>query len=175
MSEKMIEVKYGGAPTGSYRIKVTSEQYGLLGNGKNKFDSVFEFTDFQPRTGSVYGGQLITITGKHFATNAFDTPVKVGYEYIDRAIQYCDFISSTDTEIKCRMRLDPSRQVGEYDLIVFSNEEAACTADECKLTFIGEADLPTVEKKELSWDSAAGVLILTVTGSGITDVDTSTV
>ena len=73
------------------------------------------------------------------------------------------------------MRLDPSRQVGEYDLLVFSNEEAACTADECKLTFIGEADLPTVEKKELSWDSAAGVLLLTVTGSGITDVDTSTV
>ena len=128
---RMIEVKYGGAHTGRYSFTISSSQQGDVSTAGKTFNSVFEFTDFQPTSGSKYGGQLVTITGSHFSTNAMENPVKIGYEYISGVIHYCDIIESLDTQIKCRMRLDPERKAGEQELIVFAStyEEAECKAD----------------------------------------------
>ena len=63
-----ITVKYGGAYSGEYKVSVTSKLYGSF-NSKLKFNAVFEFTDFEPKEGSKYGGQLVTITGGHFSSN----------------------------------------------------------------------------------------------------------
>ena len=119
----------------------------------------------------------MTITGSHFSTNPMDNPVKIGYEYQSGVIHYCDVRESSDTEIKCRMRLDPERKAGEQELIVFASafEEATCNAGTCLLTFLDEDELPTIEQATASYDPATGKNIITVSGYDITDVDTSTI
>ena len=75
------------------------------------------------------------------------------------------------------MRLDPERKAGEQELIVFAStfEEAECKADVCKLTFLDEADLPSIDQATASYDAATGKNIITVNGFDITDADTSTI
>lgn len=52
-------------------------------------------TDFNPKSGSIYGGTLITITGATFSNNKLDNNVKIGD--VD-----CLVVSSKADEIICR-------------------------------------------------------------------------
>ena len=157
-------------------MSVTSKLQGSF-NSKLKFNAVFEFTDFEPKEGSKYGGQLVTITGGHFSSNPQDNPIKIGYEYQTGIIHYCKVLESSETEIKCRMSMDSRRQAGEQELIVFAGtyEEAVCKASTCNLTFLDSANLPTVERAESSFDAATGKHLITVFGFDITDTVTTTI
>lgn len=75
--------------------------------------SKIEYTDFNPKAGSKYGGQLITIDGGVFSDDPLKNPIKIGYEYISGVIHYCDIVSTSANQIQCRMRLDYNRQAGE--------------------------------------------------------------
>ena len=124
---KTITVKYGGAYTGKYKILLESQLQGAFRTG-GRYEVKFEFTDFNPKAGSKYGGQLITIDGSHFSNDPLKNPIKIGYEYISGVVHYCDVLESADTQIKCRMRLDYEREAGDQELIVFAStfEEADC-------------------------------------------------
>ena len=76
---KTITVKYGGAYSGTYDIEVISDTQGTIDTSSVQLIVVFEITDFTPKTGSVFGGTLLTITGGPFTT-AQETLVKAGFE-----------------------------------------------------------------------------------------------
>jgi len=174
--KKTITVKYGGAYSGTYAMVVSSSLVGKF-RVKDKFVSRFEFTDFNPKKGSKFGGQLITIQGSHFSSDPLNNPIKIGYEYTSGVIHYCDVLSSSEFEIKCRMRLDANRKAGKQELIVFAStyEEAKCRASTCTLEFLDFDQLPTVEVATASYDVATGKNIITVNGFGISDTSTSTI
>jgi len=50
----------------------------LLDNSAVTLKAVGEVLSFTPASGSIYGGSLITITGRVFSTEATDNPVRVG-------------------------------------------------------------------------------------------------
>lgn len=95
-SAKTVTVKYGGAYTGAYRIIIESSRNGLI-RSRVRFDSLFEITDFNPKVGSRYGGQLVTIEGGHFSDNPLENPIKIGYEYTSGVIHYCDIVTTSDS------------------------------------------------------------------------------
>ena len=86
---KTLLVAFGGAWSATYDVEVVS-------NTEGKFDSDLTLhvgasvTDFQPRSGSIFGGTLITITGENFSSNPLDNPVNIAWDH-------CEIISSSPT------------------------------------------------------------------------------
>lgn len=138
---------------------------------------MIEYTDFFPKEGSKYGGQLITIFGGVFSDDPLKNPVKIGYEYISGVIHYCDVVSTSLDEVQCRMRLDYNRPAGKQELILFAStyEEAKCSASTCELTFLDSDQLPTLDVATASYDASVGKHIINVSGFGIEDTSTDTV
>ena len=174
--QKTITVKYGGAYSGDYKIILESELQGAFRTTGN-FEVKFEFTDFYPKQGSKYGGQLITIEGGHFSDDPQKNPIKIGYEYMTGVVHYCDVMTTSDAKITCRMRLDYSRGAGMQEMIVFAStfEEATCSASTCDFKFLDTTDLATIERKSVSYDSSVGTYRIEVNGYDIPDVSTDTI
>ena len=89
-----ITVKYGGAYSGVYDWKVSSEVNGDIYTTDVQFEAKIGITGFSPTEGSLYGGTLITITGGHFSDLKTDNPVKIGYDYLNGVDHYC-YVEST--------------------------------------------------------------------------------
>lgn len=137
-SARTVTVKYGGAYSGEYSIFFRSAIAGPFRTEGITFTARFEYTDFNPKTGSKFGGSLITIDGGHFSQDPMKNPIKIGYEYQSGVVHYCHVLESSDSQIKCRMSLDFSRPAGEKELIVFAGtyEEATCSASTCMFEFV---------------------------------------
>ena len=69
-------------------------------------------TSFYPTSGSVFGGQLVTITGYHFSSDITDNPVRIGYT--DCLVQI-----SNDTTIQCLTTATANEVDATEDVIVF--------------------------------------------------------
>ena len=106
-----ITVKYGGAYSGEYSITIKNSVSAIFCD--QTLTALFLVEDVQPRTGSQWGGTLITITGKHFSDVKTDNPVKIGYEFTSGTDHYCYVESTSEFEIKCRMAVDFKRGVGK--------------------------------------------------------------
>ena len=144
---KTITVKYGGAYSGTYEFVIKSTANGNLNTEGVTLKVVFEITNIQPLTGSIYGGSKLTITGGPFSTNPEENIVKVGYKWWEYINNYCYIISETETEVTCRLPLDLNREAKEYEVIAFAStyEEANCEMDnECKFTFLAADTLPEI-------------------------------
>ena len=144
---KTITVKYGGAYSGIYDIIIKSEANGYLYTGDIQLNVVFEITNIEPLTGSIYGGTKLTVTGGPFTTDLKETFVKVGYKWWEEIDHYCYLISATETEVTCRLPLDLNREAKEYEVIAFAAtyEESNCEmADNCLFTFLSADTLPEV-------------------------------
>lgn len=123
-----ITVKYGGAYSGSYKVRVVSNINGVL-ESEVIFEAKIEVADFNPKQGSKFGGTLVTISGGHFSDKITDNPVKIDYKWVGGVNHYCYVLSTSDSEITCRMATDYRRIAGEAPLIVFAStyEEATFT------------------------------------------------
>ena len=90
--------------------------------------AVFEIKDFNPKSGSRFGGSKITVTGGPFTSDIEETIVKVGYKWWEPIDHYCYVLSVTDTTVTCRLPLDLNREVIKYEIIAFAAtyEEANC-------------------------------------------------
>ena len=170
---RTVTVKYGGAYSGTYSISFRSALVGPFKTEGITFTAKFEYTDFNPKSGSKFGGSLITIDGGHFSDDALQNPIKIGYEYQSGVVHYCNVLESRDDQIKCRMSLDFARPAGPKELIVFAStyEEATCSASTCMFEFLDTDLLPTVEIVTPSFDATAGKHIITINGYSITDTD----
>ena len=74
-SLKQFTAMFGGAYSGTYQIHIRHREYGLVGTENLLLDVSASVTEFYPRTGSIYGGTLLTITGNNFGNVYTDNPV----------------------------------------------------------------------------------------------------
>lgn len=76
---KKLTVMFGGAWSGTYQVLVRHKDYGLVDTDGVTLDVSASVDSFSPMKGSIYGGQLLTITGKNFGTAITDNPVQISY------------------------------------------------------------------------------------------------
>lgn len=80
-SNKSIKVKFPGAESGLYLIKLSSVQHGNIQSDLLTLSVHGTVTGVSPQSGSIYGGTLVTITGENFSNDPLDNPVKIGNDY----------------------------------------------------------------------------------------------
>ena len=138
---KTITIKFGGGPLDTYKTQVTSATYGDFGTKSKDLVVQAVLSDFTPKSGSIYGGTLITITGSVFSNDGLDNNVKIGKTD-------CIVITSSTNQITCRTepRKAESANNPSETFVVFlkATEEAKCEAsNNCEFTWL-DATLPTV-------------------------------
>lgn len=169
---KTITVKYGGAYSGTYEVRIKSLTNGYIETSATPLQVVFEITDISPLTGSIFGGSLITVSGGPFTTDLKETIVKVGYKWWEGIDHYCYVVSATESQVTCRLPLDLNREAKEYEVIAFAAtyEESNCMlANNCLFTFLAAADLPEVTGFTVEFDASTYDYQITVSGTGFTD------
>jgi hypothetical protein len=90
-----IKAKFGGSESDIYNLRVRARSYGNFDTTGITLTTIGKVTNYNPKSGSVHGGTLITIDGYHFSTDIQDNPIRIGYTD-------CLVESSTPTQIKCR-------------------------------------------------------------------------
>ncbi len=78
-SDQYIKAKFGGSESGIYDLFVTLRSYGQLNSQGITLELIGKVTDFNPKSGSIHGGTVITIDGYHFSDDYQDNPVRIGY------------------------------------------------------------------------------------------------
>lgn len=157
---KTLRVKFPGAHSGSYSLRVVSQIYGRIDTDGLKITVIGRVIDYQPKQGSVYGGTTITITGENFSNDPLDNPVKIGDNY-------CYVETSTATQITCKTDLLHNEVPGDETFLVFlkTSEEAVCGgAGGCYFTYV----TPTTSVLDVTtaFDSVSQSHVATVTGTG---------
>jgi hypothetical protein len=140
---------------------------------------VFELTDIQPRSGSIFGGSKITLTGGPFIPGDLkETMVKVGYKWWEEIDHYCYVLSVTESQVTCRLPLDLNREEKAYEVTAFAStyEESNCemvdnSGDfDCYFNFIASEDLPEVTGPPSAvFDANTNEYTIVITGTGFTD------
>lgn len=122
-NKQYLKIKFGGADSGLYSLSVRSLTYGRVNTDSVTLQTIGTVTSFTPKSGSAYGGTLITITGYVFGTDPTDNPVQVGDTD-------CLVETTSPTEITCRTLARDTPADVQEDLIVFlkTYEEAVCSA-----------------------------------------------
>lgn len=72
-----LETMFGGAYSGTYSVQIRHTHFGLVDTSALRFIVGSEITSISPRIGSVYGGQLITITGTNWDSDPQNNPVSI--------------------------------------------------------------------------------------------------
>ena len=159
--DKKMIVKFNGAPSDSYSIKVEGPD-GFIG-AEIPFTTQIIVETIEPLQGSVLGGTLVTITGGQFGSVATDNPVKIGNHF-------CLVIETSDSQIKCRIQIEYTQEPETVDVIVFAkvSEEATCQkSDGCTYKF--QESTTAISDITQSFDGSD--IFLTVHGSGFTAGD----
>ena len=101
---KTFKVKFNGAPIGKYTFEIKSTSpsaYGRLDTTGILFDSFSIIREISPRSGSVFGGTLLTITGENFSTTLIDQAVNI---IVSASIFIgCDIVTATTSVLTCRI------------------------------------------------------------------------
>ena len=153
---KQFTVMFGGAYSGQYQISIRHREYGLVGTDNLILDVSSSVTEFYPRTGSIYGGTLITITGNNFGNVYTDNPVQISNNGAIGSVD-CFVIETSNNTIKCRLDVGIEKDGGIEDtLVVFlkTSEEAICEPKEnCMFTW--NSFVPEVTDVSVSFDEAS--------------------
>lgn len=70
-------MKFQGAVSGDYDLIIKHKDYGLIDTSGLTLKVEASYSAITPLTGSIYGGTLLTITGKNFGTVTTDNPVEL--------------------------------------------------------------------------------------------------
>ena len=76
-STKTVKFMFGGAISGEYEIWIRHTTQGLIGSSGIALLVESKVTNVVPKTGSIYGGTVLTITGTNFGTVKTDNPVNI--------------------------------------------------------------------------------------------------
>jgi len=101
-STKTLTVMFGGAWSGMYQISIRHKEFGLLNTKGLNFTVGSNVTDYSPKTGSIYGGTLLTITGTNFGSEFTDNPVQISTLGAVGSAD-CFLQSISETQITCRI------------------------------------------------------------------------
>jgi IPT/TIG domain len=102
VTDTEITATLSGGQVGDFFVRVFIEGVGNNLNNSNTFSYLIEITNISPTSGSEKGGQIITITGRHFSANIADNQAYVEYSITDTFLG-CRIISCTTEEIKCKV------------------------------------------------------------------------
>lgn len=126
-SAKTLTTKFGGAESGSFQISIRHSVYGLIKTEGLVLDVNSYVTGYSPTSGSIYGGNLLTIQGTNFGTAITDNPVQLSFGGAQGSLN-CFVQTTSATEITCRIDSDTTNQTAGQgaELIVFlkTSEEA---------------------------------------------------
>lgn len=158
-----LQAAFGGAWSETYTVEVVSASQGRF-NSDISLHVGSTVTDYNPKTGSIYGGTLITIDGINFSDVSTDNPVGVGWDQ-------CEIVSTSTTQIIARTPLrdlaEGETELGEEETFFIvalrTSEEADCT--DCTFTY-AEAETPTVTAVATSYDGEFHQMTFTGTGFG---------
>lgn len=81
VNDTFIKTGISGGIDGKYKINVIHRMYGYaIKNPLAANDFTYEviITSISPKSGSIYGGTLLTITGKNFLPDYLDTMITIG-------------------------------------------------------------------------------------------------
>ena len=95
-ADKTLKIKFPGAPSGDYMIKLQHANQGRIDSNALIVTTEAIVTSMSKNQGSNLGGTLITITGINFSDDKYDNPVQAdGYD--------CFVLETSPTEITCRV------------------------------------------------------------------------
>jgi hypothetical protein len=157
-ADQYMKVKFGGSESNVYDLRVKSRTYGNFDTTGVTLTTIGKVTDFNPKSGSVHGGTLITVDGYHFSTDYQDNPIRIGYTD-------CLVEKSTPTQLVCRTEPRIQETTGTDDFIVLlkTYEEAVCGLGQCTYTWTDDA---LVQSYTVDFDTTENQYVLTVTGTG---------
>jgi hypothetical protein len=117
-------------------------------------------TDYNPKSGSVHGGTLITVDGYHFSDDYQDNPIRIGYTD-------CLVEATSPTQIKCRTepRIQETTGVEDFIVLLKTYEEAVCGFGVGMCTYTW-TDTATVTSYSVAFDPTENHYVLTVSGTG---------
>jgi len=170
---KTITTMFGGAHSGAYYISIRHREFGLVGTNPGgsrlTLDVSASVTSVTPKTASIYGGTLLTITGTNFGKEITDNPVQISYLGAVGSLD-CFLLSTSATEIKCRLDDRKTIEDGKTGTVVVflkTSEEATCESGLCH-NFAHTNVLPAVTAAEAVFDDATSAWQVKVTGTGFT-------
>jgi len=101
-SAKTIDVMFGGAHSGVYDVRIRHKEFGLIKTTRLLLKVESKVTGVTPKTGSIKGGNILTITGTNFGTVKTDNPVSIVYNGALGATP-CYVLTTEATKITCRV------------------------------------------------------------------------
>lgn len=137
VTDTEVKATLSGGVVGDFYVRVFHKTLGNNLDNTKLFRYLIEITDIQPTSGSTKGGQTLTITGRHFSATPSDNQAYVEYSLTDTFLG-CAVISSTTTEIKCKVPPKTAGIAGVASVAVEGRlqEEALCSvAGGCKYTY----------------------------------------
>ena len=166
-ADKTLRIKFPGGPSGEYMIRLKHSTEGRIDSSALLVTTEAIVTNVSTFSGSNNGGQVLTITGINFSDDPYDNPVQVdGYD--------CFVLTTSTTEITCRIDEvasdTPTMSTGIVVVFLSTSEEAATDVD---MAWTWASSSGTVETLTSAFDPATNKEIVTVTGLGLTDGDTS--
>lgn len=102
ITDTQLNVQVSGGPQGYYHLRVWKEEMGDSLNEK-EFEYQFYIDSISPASGSLLGGQIVTITGRNFMPDKTQNNVFAFYNQTGQNL-LCTVIESTETQIKFRIR-----------------------------------------------------------------------
>lgn len=72
---KQITCMFGGAWSGLFDILIRHKHFGRIQTKDLVLDVSAKVSSYTPKSGSIYGGTLLTITGENFGNTYTDNPV----------------------------------------------------------------------------------------------------
>jgi hypothetical protein len=171
-------VIFGGAYSGTYSIAVRHKHFGLVDTDDITLTVGSEVTSYSPKTGSIYGGTLLTIHGTNWDPKVkTNNPVQISYNGA-LGSSHCYVLTTAVDKITCRIQEFLEKDKKEHDkegkMLVFlkTSEEAACTNPKCQYKFTNQ--IPTLTKIEKEWDGSNNYWTVKITGTEMTGTKTST-
>lgn len=152
---KKLTVMFGGAHSGKFQMSIRHKTYGLIDCENKILDVGSTVTSYTPKTGSIYGGTMLTITGTNFGTKKTDNPVSITHAQ-GKAVS-CFVKETKATEIKCRLDtanvVKKNGDTGTMVTFLMTSEEAKCTKPACDWTYTDS--IPSVTAMTTTYDATA--------------------
>lgn len=164
---KSFKVMFGGAESAVFNVKIRHATFGLIKTENMQLTVESRVTAVSPRTASIYGGTIITITGTNFGTVKTDNPVQISYNG-GVGSTHCFVLTTMATQITCQLDEIANANGDTGTLIVFlkTSEEAKCADEVCK-DFTFTSALPEIKAAVAQWDETSNTWEMKLTGLGL--------
>jgi len=155
---KTVVIKFPGAESGNYNIALVGKVVGRIDKVPLAITVTSSVTSISHASGSLHGGQLMTIGGVNFSNDKYDNPVKVG-DY------WCLVQTTSPTEITCRIMETFATEISTVNTLVFlrTSEEAKAVANNI---FDFTEPLSAMTAMDNAFDATTNKQVVTLTGTG---------